>query len=303
MQSFTKQYDQELSDFFPLMVLAAAAELALKNNTEAGIPEEITVATLKDTNIWIDNFYQSNGRYGLSDSTLLTGHYTGNLFKIGRLQYELIPFSNWGFIFKNSITQELISLSSEKNVSGSGHIAGIYGEEDIAFQASFEQNEDYYEGYVIDNENGIILDRRIKLSKDEWNLILQPGDIVINIHIPQGEKLDYEACLVSIEQAKEFFKKHFPDIKYNAVVCGTWLLDVNLLNILPEESNIIKFMSLFKKMPIYFSVPMIHERVFGFDFDVKDIASAPENTSLQRSLKEYTQKGGKMYNTGGFIID
>lgn len=303
IQRFTKQYDQELSDFFPLMVLVAAAELALENNTKAGIPAEITIATLKDTNIWIDNFYQSNGRYGLSDSAWLTGHYTGNLFKIGRLQYELIPFSNWGFVFKNNVTQELITLSDETRVRASGHIAGINGEEDYAFQTSFTLNEDNYEGYVIDTESGIILDKKVKLGKDEWKLILQPGDMVINIHIPQGEKMNYDTCLASIEQAKEFFIKHFPDIKYNAVVCGTWLLDINLLNILPEESNIIKFMRLFKKMPIHFSVPMIYERVFGFGFDVKDIASAPENTSLQRSLKEYTLNGGKTYNTGGFIID
>lgn len=303
MQRYIKKYDPEMSDFFPLMVFAAAAELILENNTKAGIPKEITIATLKDTNIWIENFYQTNGRYGLTDSAWLTGHYTGNLFKIGRLQYELIPFSNWGFVFKNNVTQELVTLADETKVRASGHIAGINGEEDFAFQTSFTLNEDNYEGYVIDTENGIILDKKIRLSKDEWKLILQPGDMVINIHIPQGEKLDYEACLASIEQAKEFFIRHFPDIKYNAVVCGTWLLDINLLNILPEESNIIKFMRLFKKMPIYFSVPMIYERVFGFGFDVKDIESAPENTSLQRSLKEYTLNGGKVYNTGGYIID
>lgn len=302
MQRFTKKYNSELSDLYPLMVFAVAADLILEKNLKAGIPEEVTTATLKDTNIWMDNFYQFNGRYGVMDFDWLARHYAGNLFKIGRLQYEIIPFPDWAFIFKNNATQELTALSDEAKVTASGHITGSAGEEDCAFQTDFTVSEEGYQGYIINMENGVILNEKVKLNKNEWKLILQPGDMVLNIHIPQGEKLDYNMCLDSMAQAEDFFRKYFPDIRCKALVSSTWLLDVNLLHILPEESNIIKFMKLFHKLPVCVPLSIIYERVFGFGFDIKDIASAPENTSLQRRLKEYTVNGGKIYSSGGFII-
>jgi hypothetical protein len=300
--TYIKTINQELYDYYPLMIFAAAADLTAEMHSEMGIPYEITVDTLRDINVWIGNFYTSNGRYGLSNYVWLAGHFAGNLFKIGRLQYEIMAYPAWSYVFKNNETGEIVTLSPDADVTASGHITGSSGENDCQFRAVFSNNPDDYTGNIIDIENGIILKDRMSLPKKDWKLILKPGDMAVYIHIPQGEKLEYDKCKKSMEQAKEFFARYYPQIEFYALISSTWLLDPNLVHILPEESNIIKFMRMFSKVPVCREIPMIFERVFGFGFEEKDIESAPENTSLQRSLKRYTLNGGKMYTTGGYII-
>jgi hypothetical protein len=302
MQQLLRGSNQELSDLYPLMVLAAAAGLTKEQNERAGIPESITIETLKDTNIWLDNYYKTNGRYGLAEYPWLARHYAGNLFKIGRLQYEISLYPDWGYVFKNKETGRLVALSASAKISSSGHITGSSGEEDCVFQASFAYDGEMFEGNKIDTEKGIVLEDKVKLSCNEWDLILKPGDLVWNLHIPQGEKLEYEACLKSMKEAGRFFKAHFPELRFSAIICSSWLLDTNLVHILPENSYIVKFMRLWSKVPVHASVPMIFERVYGFGFKEQDIATAPENSSLQRNLKKYIMDGGKAYTTGGYII-
>lgn len=302
IQQLLRKAAPELSDLYPLMVFAAAAGLTKELNGRAGIPEYITIETLKDINIWIDNFYQTNRRYGLAEHPWLARHYSGNLFKIGRLQYEILPYPDWGYVFKNSKTGEFVTLSANAQISSSGHITGSSGEEDCMFQASFSFNGEVFEGNKIDTENGIVLEQKVTLSTSEWQLVLKPGDLVWNLHIPQGEKMDYELCLESMKLAGEFFEKHFSELRFSAIICGSWLLDSNLVHILPQNSNIVRFMRLWHKLPIKAGVPMIFERVYGFGFKEKDIASAPENSTLQKNLKRYILDGGKTYTTGGYII-
>ena len=40
-------------------------------------------------------------------------------------------------------------------------------------------------------------------------LNVKKGDTILEVHIPQGEKLDYIKCQESYEMAREFFTKYF----------------------------------------------------------------------------------------------
>ena len=51
------------------------------------------------------------------------------------------------------------------------------------------------------------------------------GDPIIEIHIPAAGPLKTEDCLASIAAANEFFGKYYPDYKYKAFTCHSWLLD------------------------------------------------------------------------------
>ncbi|MGN1450837.1 MAG: acyltransferase domain-containing protein [Eubacteriales bacterium] len=72
-----------------LFVLAHLADYALETNGGRGIPREITVATLKDVNIWIGNYMTQYGRPGTAQLGWLCHHYLGDLFRLGRLQFQL----------------------------------------------------------------------------------------------------------------------------------------------------------------------------------------------------------------------
>ena len=73
----------------PIFVCAFLADYALEVNAKRGISKEITVATLKDLNVWLENYQTQFGVLGLGEFCWLKYHYTGDLFRIGRLQYRL----------------------------------------------------------------------------------------------------------------------------------------------------------------------------------------------------------------------
>ena len=208
----------------PLCTMAFLADNALKVNTEKGIAKEITVATLKDVNIWIENYKTQFGKDGIAAFPWLCNHGLGDLFRLGRLQFRI-----------------------EKSHKGI------------------------------------------------------PGEYAIETHIAQGEPLIAEDCLESFAMAKEFFKKYFPEYSPECFMCDSWLLNPNLSDILPDDSNIIKFMKMWTPVPFESdNSALAIERIFGFGFDANDIANAPENTSLQRKLKAYLLSGGDMDITLGY---
>lgn len=128
------------------------------------------------------------------------------------------------------------------------------------------------------------------------------GEYVIEVHIPQGEPLDIDACLASFEKAKAFFAKLYPEKPASHFVCGSWLLSPDIPNIADESSNICRFMRLWTQLPHDGDKGrQAMERVFGFDFDPANIASAPEKTSLQRKLKAHILSGGMVESSFGCI--
>ncbi len=115
--------------------------------------------------------------------------------------------------------------------------------------------------------------------------------LVLFIHIPKDSSLDYDKVLSSIKRAKEYFG-------VDEFYCFSWLLDTNLQKLLDENSNIIKFQSLFN-VTSKIESKQAEERVFERkDGDYKNY---PENTALQKKLKAYLLNGGKTYECYGVI--
>ena len=117
------------------------------------------------------------------------------------------------------------------------------------------------------------------------------GEAIINVHIPQGEKLDIPAVQDSFGQAFSFWGKQYP------YVCHSWLLYPGLKEILPPQSNIIRFQGLFQVSGIDFNEREGEWRIFDRLLD--DVSGYPENTSLQRAAKQYLLAGNKLGNGTG----
>lgn len=72
----------------PLAVLHFLADYCLEKNNSRGIPKEITVSSLKDVNIWIENYKNQYGKLGFAEFGWMIDFYTGERFRLGRLQYN-----------------------------------------------------------------------------------------------------------------------------------------------------------------------------------------------------------------------
>lgn len=222
----------------PLMRLAVILKSAEKTRLkykQKGISDDIFKSTFGDIKIWCENC----GNRGLENSNWLKNHINFELFRLGRLQFQLFICSN----------------------------------------------------------------PALNYSK----LPLRYGEKAVYIHIPQGEKLDYNECINSIKTADDFFKKYFPDYNYKYYFCESWLIFENNREFMAENSNIVKFMSLFD---IHYSVnaeAQAFERIFGKSINFNslsyklnknkrksDINSLSEFTSLQKSAKQYLLSGKKL---------
>lgn len=156
---------------------------------------------------------------------------------------------------------------------------------------------------VLENHLGewVVVDKKIGFSdtdypKSEWKTIFENGDSVLSVHIPNKGTLTSEACEESYCRAKEIFAKSYPEFKFKAFYCHSWLLDPQLRELLSEHSNILAFQ---KKYTFYFGKTQGND-VFNFVFKTNyekdmDFNCLSEDTSLQRALKNHYINGKQIY--------
>ncbi len=110
---------------------------------------------------------------------------------------------------------------------------------------------------------------------------LPKGTPVLNVHIQRGALLNIDSVKKSFDEARLFFQKFFPNRKYQAFICCSWLLYPNMDEILPEHSNIRDFKKLFHVIgQVQDSEDAIRD-IFGKRYRAKK--DFPQNTSLQIS--------------------
>ncbi len=130
----------------------------------------------------------------------------------------------------------------------------------------------------------------------------QRGDTAIGLHIPEAGPMTPAVVDASLDEARVFFPRHFPDERYPEFSCGSWLLDPQLQDYLPADSNIVRFQQRFELEP--YEVPE------GLDADVEVLRFAfrslttpldqlPRGTVLQRAIIDHLQAGGHWYWRSG----
>lgn len=129
---------------------------------------------------------------------------------------------------------------------------------------------------------------------------LPKGAPIIEVHIPRAPSLKAEDCAASLAQARSFFATYFPDFHYREMTCDSWLLDDRLLEILPPESNILKFQALFD---IVLQKPSDEtlNYVLGRPTTRETVAEKEATTSLARKVKEYAMNGVEFHEGYGLI--
>ena len=104
-----------------------------------------------------------------------------------------------------------------------------------------------------------------------------------------------EMCQESFCLAKDFFGE-----EYQVYVCDSWLLSPHLKEVLPENSNIVRFQNLFEVTKVGYEYPQAEQRIFGEV--LSDKQQYPEDTTLRRRAKEYVLSGRDLGIGVGFFI-
>lgn len=124
-------------------------------------------------------------------------------------------------------------------------------------------------------------------SSEEGN---QAGRVV-NLHIPEDARLDAEYMRASFTQFRAFTAARLPRFLAAPLMCESWLLDPALDELLPANSHLREFRSLFSLTGSEVSQDY-QKWIAGCEGLSAD--ELPEVTSLQRAVKQYVRSGGVM---------
>jgi hypothetical protein len=287
---------------YPIVLLLSGLEDLVAYYKEKGISEEILVDTLSDLNIWIATYNKNYGVWGLEEFFWLINHFRGKLFRLGRLQFLIRTFPEDLRVYRNKSNKSIVVLAEDginyrKDGQRDGtnkmlHTEGMWTSKLVIGEGFIEGNQIMPKGYAVSELT------RLKL--EDWELVLSNKDLVLDMHMPEGSKLEHELCGKAIERAISFYGKYFPEINYAAFTCMSWLLSQPVELMLPADSNIIRYKREFFLFPMLSDDHEFHRRVFGKR--ITDLEKAPQNTSFQRALREHLMSGKEVYEGGGFIL-
>lgn len=309
-QSFWEHYTPHMEDVSRLLgadadcYLAYVYDLGFPHLAEiykkCGFPERVLAATLSDFDLRAQNYRAMHHRAGIDDYKWLTGHVTGTLFRLGRLQFVYDKrFSYAARIYRSRVDGALaVVAESGLPVDEAGFITVP---ETAAFTTGLEAGEDSVAANKID-AHGNILEERAVLPYSRYELLLQPGDPVIDIHIPATGKMGHEECMASFQEAWAFGRQFFPDVAYRGFVCSSWLLSDEVLETLPDSSNVVWFSRLFTRCAGRRSEhELIYKWIFGMDKNRQDYKSHEAATTLQKGTHRLLDQGRWYVGRSGFV--
>lgn len=265
------------------------------------VPEDLMTEALH-VPVFCVELHLSNGRPRLTNFDWYQHAYDGKLYRVGRLQLEFpLYMPNFYRVFENG-EGEIVSLANLR-VHRDGYPLGSRGYEDEegAFTAEITETDEAYIGYPHD-KYGRISREKITIPKSEWKVKLKAGDPLVGLHIPRGKGFENEAIEETLKESRKLLAECYPEYKYKAIFCASWLLDKQLVDILGEDANISKFCNRF----IAFGTKSAGTSPFGYVFQKSadtPLEELPENTRLQRALKQHYISGKAIYDCHGVFFD
>ncbi len=290
-----------------LLALLSGLPSLEKENQRRGIPVEIARDSLGIKTSWLGGSWlggEEDGPmdppWGLDPEALvwLILQMTSQLYRLGRLEYQLKPFDLGGRVFRHRTSASVLALC-ENGIhyrTYGGRAAGSAQTEPGTWTSRLVMTQQAVTGNPI-SPDGRALQEEVTLHAAEWEQVLAPGQLALGMHIPAGTPLGHEECGQSLRHAMEFFPRHFPDKPIHAFCCYSWLLDAELQELLPETSNLVRFQKEFYLVPHYATPEGLIKSVFGQS--PIDPATAPRRTSLQRAIVDRLISDRPLRPTGG----
>jgi hypothetical protein len=302
-----KMMGEDWPIFYLLIALAMVPRIRA-HHRGLGIPEWVTKdCCLKVKDECNDYRRGRGGRLGIFRGELswLSNYVNGEPFyRLGRFEYWSKPFPHHYKVYRSRQDGRIIALAGPGwRINSSGWIDGVGAETEDAslWQTTLRQIGSSVHGFPI-NPRGFVEKNPVTLQEGDWECVLEKGVPVLEMHIPAGERITLERCAESLRKAKQFFQTYFPAPAARAIICSSWMFSPLLGQLLPADSNLVRFMR-----ELYLCPTNSRSRSgpwFIFLQEPFNLATAPRETSLQRAILNYLQAGnlwrdGRMF----FMLD
>ena len=268
---------------------------------ERGIPESITHTIGSDINIGVTRYGRiTGGQPGIERRLLnwygLVG--SGDLYRLGRLQYHFRPFRGQLRAYRHRQEGHVLALS-EPDVAYDKEGFVAWSDEVASWTSQVTENGSQTTGFPI-SPTGSALPGSVTLETDAWDCVLQSGDRILGMHIPEGEAMTLDRCQDSMAEALDFFPQYYPEHPFVGFECTSWILNTQLADMLGENSNLVKYQEELYLFPRPSSGK--DGLYFIFDRDEVDIDSAPRDTTLRRAFLDQLKAGERLQSGGMFYL-
>lgn len=292
----------EAAPLFYAYVYLSGVPALLAYHHRLGVALDVSLDTLSDLALWIEDYHTKHGTWGLSEIRWLRRHFAGRLYKLGRLQFERdrYPFAYHAFLHRHD-RRILVFAGTGMRFRADGLTDGTHGRHDpAAWTASLHRTSTAITGHPI-HPLGYAQRDTVTLATDTWEEILKKDGPTLAVHIPATGPLAFEACGASFAQAMGFFPRHFPDHPVYAFTCSSWLLDPQFEAHLPATANIVRFLRewYLTPQPAADDAQTL-ERVFGTPGP--DLDAWPRRTALQRAVVRHMKAGGRFRMGAGLMF-
>ena len=288
--------------FYPLLILCAMFPSAIEKYRRRDFSEdeicEILTPTVENRVALCEEHSQKIGMDAAGYNWLRL-YALAEIFPAGIFNITPKHFERGVIVLKNKHTDKLAILFTEGEFHNTGMVLGSAGFEDCtdSFSADFKETDTAYMGRVI--RDSLVSRDTAEYKKCDWEILLSEGDGFAGVHIPRGADLSADKITESFKLALEKTRRHYPELSAKAVCCSSWMLDPSLVEILGEKSKIAGFVNSFVKYPRKSAETNIFGFVFPKIFDSYE--SLPEETSLQRKLKERYLRGEYIHAFSGIV--
>ena len=282
-----------------LLVALGTVSKSIEKYQQVKVPENIIKDTLSTLKKVVDFYQNINGTPGLYPTQLAwTRNYLhGRIFRLGRMEYKLAEVFPFGTVLKNRRNGRKILLAPDGiNYNINGFCSqGDNGQK--SFTVKYHEDADSIYGYPV-SPYGFTLARKQSFCKQDWEIVLKEGDIVIDMHIPYGGGMNLEICKDSFKKAFSFFRTIYQKNFKEVIFCRSWIFNTQFEEKLPD-SNLAKLMRECYLFPATSSGMDGFFFLFGKNYD--DLSRAPRDTSVRRAMLEILE-GGENLRLGGMLF-
>lgn len=109
------QPKHERGGLFHAVVLLTLVDQIVEENGHRGIPEQVTLETLTDVEVWIresKNWHPSLRDFGFFHHRWLQNHFSGRLHRLGRLQFEICEWDQPFFVMQEAESGRVVAMAN-----------------------------------------------------------------------------------------------------------------------------------------------------------------------------------------------
>jgi hypothetical protein len=291
-------FERAQHGLFRMVVIFAALDRGRYLREQRKFPVEKVKPLLAEARSNIMKRREKTGEWGGSDLNWVVCRVSHYMTRQGNLYIIPCVLSDIYFtMYKNDWTRQTTALCDPDMAVREGGQPTLIPKEGT-FLTKFSETDTAVTGTPID-PRGVIMNKSVQLDKKLWHRAMGKGDIAYELYIPQGIPYEPAHFLLSFRHAIEFYGRYFPEMKFSAFFCLSWLFSPQIDKLIQNtESRIIEIFRQGFIIPERSELSVFFRFIFGHsNIDIKTVQA---NTSLQKNLIAYLREGNQV-NWGRFV--